>query len=265
MTKNGGADGSPTMIIPSGTEIEVDVHGQLSIRTPGNLVIQNSGNYSTLESVQGSIRIEPNVQVEAVNIRCAETCYVQGQLTAWRVTAKSIELEDTARAHIILQESSRLEVGREARLVGNFSSEKELFLLFSRFAKQFRSIPFYFDRKDGLTDTEEQTHALEEATASSQSSNPKPGNGTKNHHDAPDEGDGNLPGPLQFACFLLEREAKRTISTASQRVIEELVKLIRGGDVEALRHTHRTLFGRITEASEDVKQADDLVRGYYDG
>jgi hypothetical protein len=36
---------APTMIIPKGTQIEVDQHGQLSIRTPGNLVIQNSGIY----------------------------------------------------------------------------------------------------------------------------------------------------------------------------------------------------------------------------
>ena len=40
----------PTMIIPSGTEIAVNEHGQLSIRTPGNLVIQNSGVYSVIES-----------------------------------------------------------------------------------------------------------------------------------------------------------------------------------------------------------------------
>ena len=36
---------TPTMIIPSGTDIEVDVHGQLNISTPGNLVIENSGNF----------------------------------------------------------------------------------------------------------------------------------------------------------------------------------------------------------------------------
>ena len=129
--QSGGA--APTMIIPNGTEIEVDVHGQLSIRTPGNLVLQNSGNYGTIESMSGSIRFEPNVQVEAVNIRCADVCYVQGSLTAWKVEARSIELEESARAHIILQETESLQVGREARLVGNFSSEKELFLLFSRF------------------------------------------------------------------------------------------------------------------------------------
>ena len=32
----------PTMIIPKGTDISVNENGQLSIRTPGNLVIQNS-------------------------------------------------------------------------------------------------------------------------------------------------------------------------------------------------------------------------------
>ena len=38
----------PTMIIPRGTEIRVNTHGQLSIKTPGNLVIQNSGVYSEI-------------------------------------------------------------------------------------------------------------------------------------------------------------------------------------------------------------------------
>ena len=61
----------PTMIIPRGTEIRVNNHGQLSIKTPGNLVIQNSGLYSELESTNGSIRIEENVTVEAVSIKAA--------------------------------------------------------------------------------------------------------------------------------------------------------------------------------------------------
>ena len=54
----------PTMIIPRGTEIKLNNHGQLSIKTPGNLVIQNSGNYSEIESTNGSIRIEENVAVD---------------------------------------------------------------------------------------------------------------------------------------------------------------------------------------------------------
>ena len=54
----GGSEVAPTMIIPRGTEIKIDGHGQLSIRSPGNLVLQNSGSYGSLESVAGSIRIE---------------------------------------------------------------------------------------------------------------------------------------------------------------------------------------------------------------
>ncbi len=82
------------MIIPSGTDIRVDVHGQLNIRTPGNLVIENSGNFGVLESLNGSIRIEPEAEVEAVEVQCADVCYVQGSLTAWKVSAHSLRLEN---------------------------------------------------------------------------------------------------------------------------------------------------------------------------
>ncbi|HMB51819.1 MAG TPA: hypothetical protein VKU40_00795, partial [Thermoanaerobaculia bacterium] len=114
---------APTMIVPRGTEIEVDAHGQLSVRAPGNLVIQNSGSYGTLESRAGSIRIDHGVEVEAVSVNCAGDCFVQGSLTAWKVTARTLHLEETATANIVLQETERLEVGRDARLVGNFDSE----------------------------------------------------------------------------------------------------------------------------------------------
>ena len=92
----------PTMIIPRGTEIKVNQNGQLSIKTPGNLVIQNSGTYSDIESTNGSIRIEENVTVEAVSIRAGQACFIQGTLTAWRVHAKRITLEERARAFIML-------------------------------------------------------------------------------------------------------------------------------------------------------------------
>jgi hypothetical protein len=117
----------PTMIIPRGTEIKVNAHGQLSIKTLGNLVIQNSGIYSEIESTNGSIRIEENVTVEAVSIRAGQACFIQGTLTAWKVHAKRISLEDRARAFIMLQESEHLELAKTSRLVGNFANEKELF------------------------------------------------------------------------------------------------------------------------------------------
>src|SRR5437660_12773446 len=119
----------PTMIIPRGTEIKVNAQGQLSIRTPGNLVIQNSGNYSEIESTNGSIRIDENVTVEAVSIRAGQACFIQGTLTAWRVHAKKITLEERAKAFIMLQESEELEPSRTARPGGNFANEKALFRL----------------------------------------------------------------------------------------------------------------------------------------
>src|SRR5687767_15165349 len=135
----------PTMIIPRGTEIRVNAHGQLSIKTPGNLVIQNSGVYSEIESTNGSIRIEENVTVEAVSIRAGQACFIQGTVTAWKVHAKRIALEDRARAFIMLQESEQLELSRTARLVGNFANEKELYLMMGKFTNQLRELPGSMD------------------------------------------------------------------------------------------------------------------------
>src|SRR5689334_17145190 len=131
----------PTMIIPRGTEIKVNAHGQLSIKTPGNLVIQNSGIYSEIESTNGSIRIEENVTVEAVSIRAGQACFIQGTLTAWKVHAKRITLEDRAKAFIMVQESEHLDLAKTARLVGNFANEKELYLMMGKFTSQLRELP----------------------------------------------------------------------------------------------------------------------------
>src|SRR6185436_19538422 len=131
----------PTMIIPRGTEIRVNNNGQLSIKTPGNLVIQNSGLYSELESTNGSIRIEENVTVEAVSIKAAQACFILGTVTAWRVHAKRIALEDRAKAFIMLQESEQLELAKSARLVGNFANEKELFFMMGKFSPQLKELP----------------------------------------------------------------------------------------------------------------------------
>lgn len=130
----------PTMIIPSGTEITVNDQGQLSIRTPGNLVIQNSGIYSVIESTKGSIRIDPDVRVDAVTISAAESCFVAGELTAWKVKAARIILEKSAKAFIMLQESDDLQLDRSARLVGNFTSDKELYSTLARFNNQLQHL-----------------------------------------------------------------------------------------------------------------------------
>ena len=122
MASAGETQNLPTMVIPRGTEIRFNPQGQLSIRTPGNLIIQNSGSYGEIESTAGSIRIDENVHVEAIVVRAAEGCFIQGTLTAWRVQAKRIALDERARAYIMLQESERLELGKSSRLVGNFAN-----------------------------------------------------------------------------------------------------------------------------------------------
>lgn len=260
-------EGSPTMIIPAGTEISIDAHGQLSVRTPGNLVIQNSGHYGEIESLHGSIRIEANAEVEAVSVRCAETCYVQGSLTSWRVKAKNINLEEKAQARVVLQESESIEIGKNAKLVGNFSSEKELFLLFSRFAPQLRSLPFYFDRKSAphLEFEEHPEGATAMPAEAAKSAGPRVGASPSSSplSNRVLEAVKELPDPLFFALVLLERESKNESHGASVRVIEELVKLLKSRDLETLKHTHRTLFGRVTELNDDIRRAQELIARFF--
>ncbi|HYU31222.1 MAG TPA: hypothetical protein VEW48_03600 [Thermoanaerobaculia bacterium] len=237
---------APTLLIPQGTRIEVDAEGHLSISAPGNLIVQNSGKYGTLESVGGSIRIDRGVEVEAVTVRCADTCYVQGFLTAWKVSARCLNLDDSARAHVVLQETQRLEIGRDARLVGNFSSEREMLGLFARFAQQVRSLPFFEKRSApaaGLLAKLDETIDLLPT--------PKPA--------------ADLPEPLLFAMVLLEREAEHHHPPSSRRAIEELVKLLREQDLETLRHTWRLLFTRIAEPREHARRARELVEEHYGG
>ncbi|MBZ0112817.1 MAG: hypothetical protein K8J08_10180 [Thermoanaerobaculia bacterium] len=284
MAKTSMGSGAPTMIIPNGTQIRVDAHGQLSIRTPGNLVIQNSGSYANLESVSGSIRIEPNVQVEAVNVRCSDTCYVQGSLTAWQVVAKSLHLDGEAEAHILMQQTESMEVGRQARLVGNFQSEKELFLLFSRFARQVRSLPFSFsdetadEETDGSDGTGGQRLAPQAQTG--------PGGFAVRDGAAEEVIDveaeeveevevtgertpppisEELPEKLFFALVLLEREGELSShGPAVRRILTELSNLLREGDLETLKHTYRTLFGRFKDPSENLEKANRLVTEFFE-
>lgn len=260
MSRRAESAKSATMIIPSGTDIRVDVHGQLNIRTPGNLVIENSGNFGVLESLNGSIRIEPNAEVEAVEVQCADVCYVQGSLTAWKVVAHSLHLENEARASIVLQETQELEIGKGARLVGNFQDDKELFVLFSRFAGQLRSLPLFGrggpepgQMEEGTSEpieipldvAGEVVEAEEQGSASARES-------------------GDLADPLFFALILLEREfARSAYGPTSQRVIEELIKLLQDRDFEALSSTFKTLCGRIVEPGPDVRRAYDLLQGYF--
>ena len=237
------ANNFPTMIIPRGTEIRVNAHGQLSIKTPGNLVIQNSGVYSEIESTNGSIRIEENVTVEAVSIRAGQACFIQGTLTAWRVHAKRISLEDKARAFIMLQESEHLELARTARLVGNFSNEKELFLMMGKFGPQLKELPGSMDMGSHapMADARPSISAAASMTTSQQVGGKS---GDEEH--------------LREAQALLEREMTRTeLMPAEVEALREVLFALRDRNLQRVGTIYRDAFAEVRHASESLRRAYD--------
>lgn len=231
----------PTMIIPRGTEIRVNAHGQLSIKTPGNLVIQNSGVYSEIESTNGSIRIEENVTVEAVSIRAGQACFIQGTLTAWRVHAKRISLEDRARAFIMLQESEHLELAKTARLVGNFSNEKELFFMMGKFSPQLKELPGSVD----MSSDRPTTMKIPAMTVPPQQS-------------AASEDD------LRAAQSLLERVMARTdLLPPETEAVREVVFALRERNLQRVDNIWRDAFAEVHTPDDALRQAQVHLESYF--
>lgn len=229
----------PTMIIPRGTEIRVNAHGQLSIKTPGNLVIQNSGVYSEIESTNGSIRIEENVTVEAVSIRAGQACFIQGTLTAWKVHAKKITLEDRARAFIMLQESEHLELAKSARLVGNFANEKELFFMMGKFSPQLKELPGAVDM--GGSQPREIPSTTMKIPA------------------MPQEDD-----HLRAAQTALEKEITRTdLAGPEAEALREVLFGLRERNVQRVGLTWRDAFAEVRSPSDNVRAAYDHLEKYF--
>ncbi len=247
----------PTMIIPSGTEISVNEQGQLSIRTPGNLVIQNSGVYSVIESISGSVRIDPDVKVEAVSVVASESCFVAGELTAWRVKAEKITLEKGALANIMLQESEGLELDRNARLVGNFASEKELYLMLGRFSRQLRQLP------DGLTPGSE---GVPQVSTRTRVAPPEvfPSNEPFVSPDGEQQASIGLEQDreeiLSLVKIILEREmGRQPLSETARQSMENLLGLIRSRDYEGLRENSQYLISQIEAPSEDLDRIHGML------
>jgi hypothetical protein len=228
----------PTMIIPRGTEIKLNHHGQLSIKTPGNLVIQNSGNYSELESTNGSIRIEENVTVEAVSVRAGQACYIQGTLTAWKVHAKRIALEDRAKAFIMLQESEHLELSKTARLVGNFQTEKELYLMMGKFTSQLRELPGAVDMGSHTPLAEPVRPAISPAAAD--------------------------PELLRQAQALFEKEVVRPdLAPAEAEALREVLYGLRERNLPRVASVFRDAFRELRSPSEAIRKAYENLDRYF--
>jgi hypothetical protein len=242
------------MIIPNGTEIAVNEQGQLSIRTPGNLVIQNSGVYSVIESGAGSVRIDPDVQVEAISVDAADSCFVAGELTAWRVHADKIILEKGAQANIMLQESESLELDRNARLVGNFSSEKELYLMLGRFSRQLRDLP------DNLF-AGDQTEVFKGADrVLADTAKPHaPTNERSRPHDQQSDQQ-QLEELLALVKVIVERElAGSKVGDTGRQALEELLGLVRSKNIDALGDSYEELISLVKKPSNDLSKARAML------
>ena len=242
----------PTMIIPRGTEIRVNTNGQLSIKTPGNLVIQNSGVYSEIESTNGSIRIEENVTVEAVSIRAGQACFIQGTLTAWKVHAKRIALEDRARAFIMLQESEHLELAKSARLVGNFANEKELFFMMGKFSPQLKELPGSVDMSGA------QSRELSDRTTMDRPTTMKiPAMTTSPAATGADD-------DLRAAQSLLERELARTdLMPPETEALREVLFGLRERNLQRVSNIWRDAFSEVRTPDDTLRQAQGHLESYF--
>lgn len=237
----------PTMIIPRGTEIKLNHHGQLSIKTPGNLVIQNSGNYSEIESTNGSIRIEENVSVEAVSVKAGQACFIQGTLTAWKVHAKRITLEDRAKAFIMVQESEHLDLSKTARLVGNFANEKELYLMMGKFTGQLRELPGAVDMGMHAPLAESRPQQIAGASSTDSRTNPTAD-----------------PDHLRAAQTILEREVARPdLVPADAEAVREVLFGLRERNLPRVQSVYRDAFRELRSTSDGLKKAYDHLDRYF--
>ncbi len=247
----------PTMIIPKGTEVTVNEHGQLSIRTPGNLVIQNSGVYSVIESGSGSVRIDPEVEVEAVSVQAADSCFVAGKLTAWRVRAQKITLEKSAHANIMLQESETLELDRNARLVGNFASEKELYLMLGRFSRELRDLPnglFIGDGRGARIPAGAPAEPADDASSGEPFVAP---DGEKEAEPARRQQQSEV---LSLVRVILEREIGRAGGKeAGREPLEKLLGLIRASDLGEIKENYLYLISQVKSPTEELERAAQML------
>ncbi len=244
----------PTMIIPQGTTITVDDRGQLAIRTPGNLVIQNSGTYSVIECTNGSLRVDPNVSVEAVTVRAADTCYVAGTLTAWKVQARKIVLDKGSKAFIMLQEAESLDIDGTARIVGNFGSEKELYLMLGRFNHQLRDLP-------GSLAPGERTAEIPATVGAAPTplDAPFPLESDASPQSSPD--DPRKTGLERFHAALEREQARPELPQEMRDTLTRLQSATRSGDVPTMRTSFHRLLSRAPSPSSELQAAWNGLSG----
>ena len=176
-------------------------------------------------------------------------------------------------------------------MVGNFRSEKELYELFSRFAGNVRALPSPLageaplgaaaeapstprcavDRRPARTATADRggrrRAVRRSARTSTTSDDEADARGGRSSADRRAAG-ATLPPPelpdAPGAGAAAARAGGAAPATAprARRALAELVRLLREGDVETLRHTYKTLFARLAGGGEAVRRARRAVGAF---
>ena len=153
--------------------------------------------------------------------------------------------------------AARTELDRDARLVGNFASEKELYLMLGRFSRELRDLP------NGIFAGEEASSRIPARTAD-QKIAPPPSN---EPFVAPD-GEGE-PTPqrrqeqsevISLVRVILEREIGRAGSEGGGRdALERLLELVRANDLEKLGEEYRYLISQVQNPTEELERAREIL------
>jgi hypothetical protein len=157
----------------------------------------------------------------------------------------------------MLQESESLELDRNARLVGNFASEKELYLMLGRFSRELRDLPNGVFAGDDVG-------ARIPARAFEQ--DPMPAS-PEDPFVSPD-GEGE-PTPqrrqeqsevISLVRVILEREIGRAGSEGGGRdALERLLELVRSNDLDKLGEEYRYLISQVDTPTEELERARDIL------
>ena len=183
-----------------------------------------------------------------MSIRAGQACFIQGTLTAWKVHAKRIALEDRARAFIMLQESEHLELAKSARLVGNFANEKELYLMMGKFTPQLKELP-------GAVDMGTPHSTLAEGRPLP----PMPRIPTS---------PGGVPRPeedhLRAAQALLEREISRPdLPPGEAETVREVLYGLRERNTQRVNSIFREAFRELRSPSESIRRAQEHLERFF--
>jgi hypothetical protein len=171
-------------------------------------------------------------------VKAGQACFIQGTLTAWKVHAKKITLEDRAKAFIMLQESEHLELSRSARLVGNFANEKELYLMMGKFTPQLKELPGSVDMGSPTPLAEGRTTQIPAARVE------------EDH--------------LRAAQTLLEREVSRPdMNPQEAEAVREVLYGLRERNLPRVNLVFRDAFRELRAPSEGLRRAFNHLEAHF--